>query len=254
MAECDILIVDDEPVVTGAAKKILGAEGYTLELAVDRETCLAQARTNRYRLVLCDLMLPGVRGFELVAELQEHQPGVPVVLISGYATLQNAVGAFEHGAFDFIPKPFDVGELLGVTRRALDFGQAGVAGAARIDVGGETTRVYVLGGHAWAVIDADGQAQVGLGETFASVAGQLDDVQLPAGGDDLLQGNRCIRMVTHDQLVHRLWAPLSGRVIATNDRAAGELTGDTPAAICNDWLIAMLPSDLEHEVSQLTRP
>lgn len=246
MAEHDILIVDDEPVVTGAARRILGAEGYSLDLAVDRQTCLERVRSNRYRLVLCDLMLPGVRGFELVSELQEHQPGVPVVMISGYATSQNAVGAFKTGAFDFIPKPFDMAELLGVTRRALDFERAGGGVLA-------PRRAYALGGHAWVVIDTKGQARIGLGETFAVVAGRLDAVQLPGSGDDLLQGNTCIRMVTHDQLIHRLWAPLSGRVIATNDRAAAELTGDAPGAICGDWLVAMLPSDPEHELSQLTR-
>jgi CheY-like chemotaxis protein len=76
-------------------------------------------RKFEHRVVLCDLMLPGFSGFDLLERVTGELPGLPVILITGYATIENALRAFKKGAFDFLPKPFDVPELLGVVRRAL---------------------------------------------------------------------------------------------------------------------------------------
>jgi DNA-binding NtrC family response regulator len=114
----DVLLVEDEPVVREAAARILRPEGLTLDRVEDVDGALARLRKADYRLVLSDLMLPGFSGFDLLERVTGERPQLPVILITGYATIENALAAFKKGAFDFLPKPFDVAELLGVVRRA----------------------------------------------------------------------------------------------------------------------------------------
>jgi DNA-binding NtrC family response regulator len=115
----DVLLVEDEPVVREAAARILRPEGLTLDRVEDVDGALARLRRSDYRVVLCDLMLPGFSGFDLLERVTGERPQLPVILITGYATIENALAAFKKGAFDVLPKPFDVAELLGVVRRAL---------------------------------------------------------------------------------------------------------------------------------------
>jgi CheY-like chemotaxis protein len=250
----DILVVDDEPVILKAARRILESEGLSVDLAPDEETVRRKLSDTVYRVVLCDLVLPGVRGFELVRRIQGSLPQTPVILITGFATLENEVNGFKLGVFDFIPKPFDVAELLGVVLRALGFREAArfaaqesTAGPRPVAVEPETDS-YGLGEHAWVVMEADGRARIGLGPTFAALGSGFDEVELPTVGEDALQGNRIVRIVTQDQLVHRLWAPLSGQVIATDDTALTD-----SSALCSKWLITLKPSDPTGELPLLIR-
>jgi len=246
----DILVIDDEPVILEAARRILEAEGFEVDRAADEETARTKVAEIDYRVVLCDLMLPGVRGFELVEKIQERLPQTPVILITGFATLEHEVNGFQRGVFDFIPKPFDVAELLGVVKRGLGFGDATRSGAPHgaLTVGTDSTNAYTLGDHAWVILESDGRARIGLGRTFAALGTGFEQVELPAVGDDALQGNRIVRIVTRDQLIHRVWAPLSGKVIETDSRAL-----DDPSAICSSWLITLMPSDPEVELLRLTQ-
>jgi len=113
----DVLLVEDERVVREAAARILRLDGFKVDLAEEASTAVARLRALHPRVVLTDLMLPGFSGFDLLDRLTNDRPQVPVVLITGYATIENALHAFQHGAFDFLPKPFDVAELLGVEVR-----------------------------------------------------------------------------------------------------------------------------------------
>jgi CheY-like chemotaxis protein len=262
-SEFDVFVVDDEPVIIQAAQRILESEGFALDVAEDAETALNRVAVNSYKLILCDLMLPGVRGFELVEQMQQRLPGTPVVMITGYATLENAVNGFKHGVFDFIPKPFDVDELLGVVRRGIDFAHVSGSDVRAMHLNswlhhppttdGTPGKAYVLGGHAWVIVESSGRARIGMGETFAPLSGRFGSVELPSFGDDMLQGNRCVRIATADQLVHRLWAPLSGRVVETNDRAFTEVETSDFGTTCKSWLITMIPNNLGLELPRLTR-
>ena len=121
----DVLLVEDEAVVRAAVERILRPEGLTLDRVEDVDGALARLRKVEHRVVLSDLMLPGFSGFDLLERVTGERPQVPVILITGYATIENALAAFKKGAFDFLPKPFDVPELLGVVRRALKAVESG---------------------------------------------------------------------------------------------------------------------------------
>jgi CheY-like chemotaxis protein len=228
-AAYDVMVVDDEPVVLNATAKILDAEGLALDVAQSAEAAMKKIEVNRYRL---------------------------------YATLENALNGFKRGVFDFIPKPFDVGELLGVVRRGLDFAERAGDGPPPVGLDawlrqaptsdGIPGKAYALGGHAWVVLESEGRARVGMGETFASIGGQFRDVRLPPIGEDLIQGNQCLRIETSDQLVHRLWTPLSGQVIETNTGAFADTNGGGFGAVCKRWVVTLIPGNLSVELPNLT--
>ena len=261
--EIDVLIVEDEPVVRLAAKRVLNGAGITTETADEVDTAIAKMRGDTYKLVLCDLKLPGASGFELFDHTRALAEPPEIVMITGYATLENSLESFQLGAFDFIPKPFDPRELLGVVRRAIRFRVASRASgdispsslaeeAARhdADVGVEA---YQLGRHSWTRIDQDGTATLGAAETFAGMLREIDSIEFPGGPENSVQGQTLARISSHGGLVHRVWSPLSGQILAFNK----ELEAD-PQVLDRDpfgagWIAQIIPSDLERELALISR-
>jgi DNA-binding NtrC family response regulator len=125
----DVLVIDDEAVVRGAVRLILGGEGWQVAVAGDAAAGLAHPALRTCRLVLCDMMLPESDGLDAVREMRRRRPEVPIVLITGYATAENAARAIEAGATAFLAKPFDVAELLNQVRPVLE--RTDVAGKER---------------------------------------------------------------------------------------------------------------------------
>ena len=118
-ARWDVLVVDDEPVVCDAIRLVLGDEELRVASASDGEAGLVHPALADCRLVICDLMLPGRSGFDVVAAIRRRRPGLPIIVITGYATAEHRARAIAAGATDFLEKPFDDVELLKRTRHAL---------------------------------------------------------------------------------------------------------------------------------------
>jgi len=116
----DVLVIDDEAVVRDATRLILEAEGLHTAVAADGDEGLAHDALDQCRVVLCDVMLPGRDGFEVVADIRARRPDVPIVVITGYATTAMAAHALDSGATAFLAKPFDETELLDQVRRVLE--------------------------------------------------------------------------------------------------------------------------------------
>ncbi len=116
---CDVLVVDDEPVVTAAVRMVLGHEGLTVTTVPDAEAALAHPALDQCRLVICDLMLPGLSGLEVLRKARERRPQLPIVMITGYATPAHEEMVLASGATGFLAKPFDDSELLTLVRHAL---------------------------------------------------------------------------------------------------------------------------------------
>jgi len=115
----DVLVIDDEPVVRDAVRLVLGDAGYAVETAADAAAGLAHDALAGCRLLLCDLMLPGTGGLEVLSRVRTLRPGLPIVMITGYATDANADRAMQEGATAFLAKPFDESELLQLVRQVL---------------------------------------------------------------------------------------------------------------------------------------
>jgi len=117
-----ILIVDDEESIRRSLEGILSDEGFETGAAADGASALAALREGEEApdLVLLDIAMPGRDGVEILAEMRQAWPGLPVVMMSGHGTIETAVRATQLGAFDFIEKPLSVEKLLLTLRHALD--------------------------------------------------------------------------------------------------------------------------------------
>jgi DNA-binding NtrC family response regulator len=114
-----VLVVDDERAVRSALEVNLGKAGWTVHLAQTGEEAIEKLRAIDVDVVLTDLMMPGLSGMELLAEIQQRSPGIQVVLMTGHGSVERAVEAMRLGAHDFIIKPVSRAELIAILERAL---------------------------------------------------------------------------------------------------------------------------------------
>jgi two-component system response regulator AtoC len=130
MADVRVLVADDKENLRRLVSRILAdAGGYAVDEADDGARALALVATRAYDVVVTDIRMPGADGFELLAAVKARDPSVEVVMMTGYATVQDAVRAMKRGAFDYLEKPFDPDAALGVVARAAE--RKRVADAAR---------------------------------------------------------------------------------------------------------------------------
>ncbi len=138
----EILIVDDEPDIRLLIDGILRDEGYETRQAADSDAALAAFRARRPGLIILDVWLQNSRldGLGILQALHTEEPQIPVVMISGHGTIEMAVTAIQHGAYDFLEKPFQSDRLLLQTRRALEAARLARENAElRLRIGAETT-------------------------------------------------------------------------------------------------------------------
>ncbi|MDO8794711.1 MAG: sigma-54 dependent transcriptional regulator [Vicinamibacterales bacterium] len=115
-----ILFVDDEPALRELTAERLGEQGFEVVQAENGERGLALLDEFAFDVVITDLRMPGVDGLTLLDAAVERYPGIIVIVVTGYGTVKDAVGAIRRGATDFIAKPFQFEELKHVLQKALD--------------------------------------------------------------------------------------------------------------------------------------
>ncbi|MDP4858181.1 MAG: sigma-54 dependent transcriptional regulator [Desulfobacterales bacterium] len=113
-----ILIVEDDPDVRAMLTRTLGCGGYVVDSAADGSEALDKFRDNRFNLVITDVRLPRMNGLQLLGEIKQAEPHVPVIVITGYGSVQNAVEAMQGGASDYLLKPFSNEALQAAISRA----------------------------------------------------------------------------------------------------------------------------------------
>ena len=111
VAKHNVLVVDDEPIVCHSVRRILSKQSCSVEEAFDVEVAEQKLMNNKYDLVLLDLKMPKKDGMDVLLSIKANYPNTPVIMITGYGTIDKAVEATKLGASQFIPKPFTPEEL-----------------------------------------------------------------------------------------------------------------------------------------------
>src|ERR1700683_47175 len=106
-----VLLVEDKAELRAMLRKALERAGYSVEEAPDGNTAIEKVRSRRYQLVLSDLKLPGSSGLDVLRESRKVEATLPVILMTAYGSVEEAVTAMKEGAFDFIQKPVDLDHL-----------------------------------------------------------------------------------------------------------------------------------------------
>ena len=119
-AKANILLIDDETIALSNLTHVLQREGYAVTACKSGEDGLAAIQKNAFDLVLTDLKMPGIDGIEVLRHIRATTPDVPVIMITGHATLDSAVEAMKAGAYHYIAKPFRLAEAREVVRGALE--------------------------------------------------------------------------------------------------------------------------------------
>jgi DNA-binding NtrC family response regulator len=113
-----VLLVEDKTELRAMLRKALERFGYSVEEAPDGNAAIEKAHKRRYQLILSDLKLPGHSGIEVLREAKRIEPTLPVILVTAYGSVEEAVTAMKEGAFDFIQKPVDLDHLKLLLQRA----------------------------------------------------------------------------------------------------------------------------------------
>ncbi|MBW2095493.1 MAG: response regulator [Deltaproteobacteria bacterium] len=115
-----ILIVDDEPRIRDSLKLLLDEQGYDVYTVSSGQEAKDILSVYQFDLALLDMVIPDMNGHQLMEHIYETSPGTMVVIITGHASLDSAIGALRRGAYDYLRKPFEFEELLKTVQNALD--------------------------------------------------------------------------------------------------------------------------------------
>ncbi|MCL2295011.1 MAG: sigma-54 dependent transcriptional regulator [Spirochaetes bacterium] len=114
-----ILIADDEKNIRTGLKQALEGEGYNIYLAANGAEALTIVKKDKIDIVITDLKMPEMSGEELLKKINKDYKGIPVIMLTGHGTVENAVQAMREGAYDFITKPLNLDHLFLIVKRAL---------------------------------------------------------------------------------------------------------------------------------------
>jgi CheY-like chemotaxis protein len=114
-----VLVVDDEDALRSVLSTELISEGYTVDTAPDGDDAITILQQKAFDLVLLDIKMPRVDGFEVLRFIKQRYPATKVIMLTGFADLKNAIESKKLGAEDFVSKPYDLVDLLTTIERVL---------------------------------------------------------------------------------------------------------------------------------------
>lgn len=120
MGKIAILVVDDEAVIRDGLQRTLAGDRFEVETCKSGHAAIELLQDKEYDLIITDLKMPGMNGIEVLKAVKGLQPDIPVIMITGYATVDTAVEAMKNGATDYITKPFTPQQILEKIERSLE--------------------------------------------------------------------------------------------------------------------------------------
>ncbi len=121
-----VLVVDDEEPLRRLLNKELARKGFSVETAPDGKSALALVKKNTYDVILLDIMMPGLDGIAVMKKLRTDPAAPAIIVLTGKATVETAVEAMKHGAYDYLTKPYKLDELVIIINRAYEYGRLSI--------------------------------------------------------------------------------------------------------------------------------
>ncbi len=249
-----ILIIDDEEVVIQSLSKIAALDDISVDSANDAIAALDKINSSGYDLIICDIMLPGMDGFQFLAAVESLHIDTPVIMTTGYSTIENAVKSLYTGAIDFIPKPFTIDEMTSAIHRGIKYSEL-----IRNKKNKNEPVIIVpcpakylrLGYSSWMNKELDGSVLIGATNMFIKTLEQIKSVELMDIESSLTQASPAVKFNTEDGLVHQLCAVISGSIIDRNEKLLNEPELLEKDPYFDGWIYRIIPTELEYEMKLL---
>jgi CheY-like chemotaxis protein/glycine cleavage system H lipoate-binding protein len=245
--------------VTQAVVFVCNEEGMSVVAVESATDALRRLQESRFRLVLCDIMMQELDGFGFLQELDRNRISVPVIMMTGYSTVENALRSLSAGAVDYIPKPFTADELLTVIRRSLRSSallaaaeSAGLEGNSRMNFVPCPDNYLSLGYVSWVLMEDEGTARIGVSDLFLKAAEGIREIEMAEPGEDLVQGVPCAVATSPDGSAHGIMCPMSGKVLEVNAEVLSHPSLVEKDPYFKGWLYRILPSDPEGNLQWLS--
>lgn len=256
--DTDILIIDDEEVILNAMQKIAEYEKLTSETCSSVNDALIKLDTKKYKLIISDIMMPGKDGFELLEFIDQKRITTPVIITTGFSTLENAVKALYDGAIGFIPKPFTIDELTSIIHRGLEYGKI-LSDKFNFDSTQQDLLTYVpcppkyyrLGFDSWMNQTREGLVTIGVTDLFLKSIGMIEELDLMNIEESVYQGGVCVRITDHNDCIHQLLAPISGKIIDINEKIIVNKSLLEKDPYFQGWIYKIIPSNLEDDLNNI---
>lgn len=251
-----LLVVDDELPVCRSISSVLKPEGYAVDVALSGEEALRKEEENRYDVMLVDLMMPGMSGMELIRVVKGKRPDIVMIMITGYPTMKTAVESVKLGAFDYIPKPFTPDELRSLVSRALErrrLYEEKITPKAEV---GEAKPplpkdLYCIPDHCWAKVEDDGNVRIGVHDIYVKTVNNLSSIEFPEKDEKVSQGEPCFWLKDANRNLHRVWSPVSGRVVSINEEVEKDYSRVMSDPYGSGWILVIKPERLEEDLENL---
>lgn len=251
----DILIIDDEQVVIDSIIKIGQINNYTIDSALDAQIALNKIDINKYSLIICDIMMPGMNGFQFITEMQNRNNKTPIVITTGYSTLDNAVKSLYQGAIDYIPKPFTIDEMISVMKRGINYYKL----ISKIESDPNSVafvpcppKYFRLGYSCWVNNGFDGSYLLGATDIYIKTIEDLKGIELIDIGETVHQASVIARFKSSDDTTHQLFSALSGRIIDRNEKLIENISLLEKDPYFNGWIYRLIPNELDYEMRILS--
>lgn len=255
----DILIIDDEQIINDVVAKMGKAEGCSVDTAEDAVYALELLGKRKYKLILCDIMMPEMDGFKFLSELNKRKINIPVITITGYSTVENAVKSLSKGAIDFIPKPFTYDELMSSISRGLKYADIQNKLLNLDNSDEKDSLLYVsappkylqLAYTNWMFLETEGAAVIGATDLFLKTIIPLNKIEMMEIDEVFYQGNPCAKFECSDELIHNLLAPIGGKIIERNEKVIENISLIEKDPYFEGWLYKIIPADVEYDIKFL---
>ena len=122
--QSQVWVVDDDRSIRWVLERALKADGIDVTTFQSADETLVALRRETPSVLVSDIRMPGTDGLTMLGEINSRYPEMPVIIMTAYSDLDSAVSAYQGGAFEYLPKPFDVDEALSLVRRALEQARA----------------------------------------------------------------------------------------------------------------------------------
>ncbi|MBE9533200.1 MAG: nitrogen regulation protein NR(I) [Proteobacteria bacterium] len=121
--KANVWVVDDDRSIRWVLQKALEAVDITVRTFENATEVIDELKTTRPDVLVSDIRMPGIDGLQLLKEIKQSTPDLPVIIMTAYSDLDSAVSVYEGGAFEYLPKPFDVDDAVDLVRRAIEHGE-----------------------------------------------------------------------------------------------------------------------------------